>query len=84
VKPVTLTEHASVAAAEREISTAWIEQVAREPEWVIVDPSESGVERRFRPISERDDRMLRVVCVETDIEIRVITVFFDRNAKRPA
>ena len=40
------------------------------------------VERRFRAIPESGGRILRVACVETNSSIRVISVMFDRNARR--
>jgi hypothetical protein len=40
--------------------------------------------RRYISVPERDGRFLRVVCRETDTEIAIVTVFFDRKAKRPA
>jgi hypothetical protein len=50
----------------------------------VDDSVTAGAERRFATISEREDRVLRVVCLESDTEIRVITVFLDRSARRPA
>jgi hypothetical protein len=84
VKRLQLTAHASFAAAERGIELAWIERAAREPEWSSPDRLDPQVERRFRTIPEFGDRVLRAACVETATEIRVLTVFFDRGAKRPS
>lgn len=53
------------------------------PDWVTEDPSTPGGERRYRAISDYGDRVLRVVCLENAGEIRMITVFFDRKARRP-
>jgi hypothetical protein len=72
-----------VAAAERAIDAAWIERTVLAPDWVSPDPSDPKVERRYRAIAEHGERVLRVACVETATEIRVLTVFFDRGAKRP-
>jgi hypothetical protein len=47
------------------------------------DPRRPGVERRFRAIPEYGNRVLRVACYETVVEIRILTVFFDRDARRP-
>ena len=41
------------------------------------------VERRFCAIPEYGNRVLRVACYETALEIRILTVFFDRDARRP-
>ena len=84
MKPVVLTDHAEVVATERSIEFAWIERTALSPEWRETDPSDAEVERRFRLVPERGGRMLRVACVEEDDKIRVVTVFLDRKAKRPA
>jgi hypothetical protein len=84
VKDVKLTRHAEVVAVQRRIDPTWIELAAREPHWVEPDQVIPGGERRYRAIDEFDGRYLRVVCVETDIDIRVVTVFFDRKAKRPS
>ena len=83
MKKFRLTAHAGVAAAERGIDQAWIERVARKPEWTSPDPLDADVDRRFGAVSEHGGRVLRVACVENATEIRVLTVFFDRRAKRP-
>ncbi|CAL8980339.1 DUF4258 domain-containing protein [Rhodoplanes serenus] len=82
-KPVRFTRHAEDAILERELDRAWIESTVAEPEWVEGDPRRAGVERRFRRIPEFGGRVLRVACVETEQDIRVLTVFFDRNAREP-
>jgi uncharacterized DUF497 family protein len=84
VKPVRLTVHAQTVAAQRGIDQAWIEAAAREPEWTEPDQVTEGGERRFRSIAQHGGRILRVVCVESNTEIRIVTVFFDRKAKKPA
>ncbi len=81
MKPVVLTVHAAQVAKERDIRMEWIEVAVRHPDWKEPDPS--GAERRFRAIPERDGRILRIVCTEADTEVRLITAFFDRNARRP-
>lgn len=82
-KPFSYSRHAEDAIAERELNRAWIERTVREPEWTIADPRRPGVERRFRTIPEYGDRILRVACYEKEAEIRIVTVFFDRDARRP-
>jgi hypothetical protein len=84
VKKLRLTAHAEFAAAERGIEAAWIERAAREPDWTSPDPQHPEVERRFRAIPEFGNRVLRAACVENATEIRVLTVFFDRGAKKPS
>ena len=83
LKPLAFTQHARDAIDERELQLAWIERTAREPEWATADKDGPGVERRFRSISERGGKILRVVVVEDLTDIRILTAFFDRKAKRP-
>jgi hypothetical protein len=83
-KPLVLTQHARDAVEEREIDLGWIERAVRAPEWRHPDPHRAGVERRFRAIPEFGDRVLRVACFETPLEIRILTVFFDRRARPPS
>ena len=84
LKPLQFTNHAQDAILERELDPSWIERTVRDPEWSNPDPKRPGVERRFRAIPEFGGRVLRVACLETNDEIRIVTVFFDRDArKRP-
>ncbi len=68
--------------AERGLSLKWVENAIAEPDWTEPDPAGEGIERRFLSIEEFGGRVLRVVCMETVDEIRVITATFDRNARR--
>jgi hypothetical protein len=81
VKTLRLTAHAEVRLVRRGLLLAWIEATVSEPEWREPDPADASVERRFRSIDEAGGRILRVACVETEDEIRVITAMFDRNAR---
>jgi len=83
-KPLQFTRHAQDAFEERELDLDWIEKTVREPEWSRPDPRRAGVERRFRAIPEFGGRILRVACVESADEIRILTVFFDRDARKPS
>ena len=83
MKSLFLTQHARDAIDEREIDPAWIERAVRMPDWTVPDALRPGVERRFRAIPEYGNRVLRVACYETVDEIRILTVFFDRDARRP-
>jgi hypothetical protein len=83
-KPILFTRHAEDVIVERELDRSWIERTAREPEWIHPDPRRAGVERRFRSIPEYGNRVLRVACFESEQEIRVLTVFFDRDARKPS
>lgn len=68
---------------ERGIAFSWVELAARDPLWHEPDPNDPALQRRFRSIPEFGDRILRVVCVETETTIRIVTATFDRNARRP-
>jgi Domain of unknown function (DUF4258) len=81
-KPVVFTAHARLRLHERNIEPRWVDEAVHDPEWTETDPGNSTVERRFRAISRFDNRVLRVACVETQSSIRVISVMFDRNARR--
>jgi hypothetical protein len=83
-KPVVLTAHAAEVIRERALHLDWVEAAARNFEWSRPDPQGNGVEQRFRSITEYENRILRVACLENEEEIRIITAFFDRKAKRPA
>lgn len=83
-KPLRFTRHAQDAVEERALDHSWIERTVRMPEWSLPDPRRLGVERRFHAIPEFGGRILRVVCIETVDEIRILTVFFDRDARRPS
>lgn len=69
--------------AERELDDEWVERTVREPEWREPDPSDPFILRRFPTVPEREDRILGVACVEPDTDIRVVSVFLDRGARRP-
>lgn len=81
-KPLRFTRHAQDAVEERTLDLDWIERTVREPEWSRPDPRRPGVERRFRAFPEFGGRTLRVACIETTDEIRILTVFFDRDARK--
>lgn len=82
-KPLHFTAHAKTVTLERQLELDWIERVVRNPDWREHDPTGPPTERRFCRIAEREDRILRVICLETEAEIRIITAFFDRNARMP-
>ncbi len=82
-KPLTWTQHARDAIEERELAPEWIEQAVREPDWSEPDLRRPGVDQRFRVIPAFGNRILRVACFETATEIRIVTAFFDRDARQP-
>ncbi|MGN7293283.1 DUF4258 domain-containing protein [Rhizobium sp. SAFR-030] len=82
-KPLRFTTHCETVIAERQLDRAWVEETVRHPDWREDDPSGPPVERRFSIIPQRENRILRVVCLETATEIRIITAFLDRKARQP-
>jgi hypothetical protein len=83
VKPLRFTDHSETVVSERQLDKAWIERAVREPDWRETDPSGHPVERRYRRLPECADRVLRVICLESETEIRIITAFLDRKAQEP-
>ena len=81
-KPLVFTKHAEDALFERALDRSWIEHTVRNPEWITADPGRPGIQRLFRTIPQNEHRVLRVAIFETRTEIRIVTVFFDRDAKR--
>ena len=82
-KQLIFTRHAADAIAERSLEREWIERAVYAPEWEATDPRQPDAVRRFRAIEEHGERVLRVVCLETATEIRILTAFFDRGARKP-
>lgn len=82
-KPIRYTHHAETVLIERNLIKDWVERTVYQPEWRTKDPSDVHIERRFRAVPERQGRILRVICVENSVEIRIISVFLDRRARRP-
>lgn len=83
IKPLRITTHCATVMSERLIDLAWVERTVRTPDWVVQDPSGPPTERRYGTVPEREHRILRVVCLENDVEIRIITAFLDRKARHP-
>ena len=67
---------------EREIPQEWIEHVLQSRIFEEPDRHTPGAIRAYAPIAAFGNRVLRVVYVETESVIRVITLFFDRRATR--
>jgi hypothetical protein len=75
------TAHARKVLEERCIDPAWLERTLAQPEWTEPDPQDVTVVRYFRQIPEYGHRVLRV-AVNTKVDPwRIVSVFFDRNAK---
>ena len=79
---ILLTKHAREAIVVRNIGLDWIEATVSSPDFVEADPHYSDRTRSFKAIAEFDGRMLRVVHRAEGDDIVVITVHFDRGARR--
>ena len=77
-----LTRHARDNIVRDAINSAWIETTVRQPTALMVDPHDPTLSRAWRRIPERSGRVLRVVFRPAGADIVVVTVFFDRGARR--
>ena len=82
-KPLSYSAHALTVVHERQLKKEWVEVAVHEPQWRLPGPHYPDRERRFRMIAERGDRVLRVVVVETEEEIRIVTTILERRARKP-
>lgn len=64
-----LTAHASFRLKVRKVDRGWIERTARYPDWTSADPRDPTLERRYKAIPEFGNRILGVVCAETNTTI---------------
>ena len=80
-KPLVYTQHALTVMLERKLERHWVEEAVRRPAWREPDAGDPAILRCFKSIPKRANRYLRVVCVETDDEIRIISAFLDRSAR---
>lgn len=76
------TQHAIDAMNERAIAIEWVEDAVSEPDLRTPDPADSEVERFYRRVPQRDDRVLRVVVNTRFAPWRIVSVFFDRRMRR--
>ena len=67
--------------AERRIEVAWVERTVEAPEAVEQDRVDPRLEHCLRRIPDYGDRVLRVVADRTGDSARVVTAFFDRDAR---
>ena len=75
------TKHAVDVMRERLIPKEWVQSVVAGPDSREPDPNDPEVERFFRRIPERGDRVLRVAVNTNVAPWRVVSVFFDRNRR---
>jgi len=83
-RELILTKHAAHMCRERRIATEWIGRALRQPLWTEPDRRDRRLRHALLPIVERGDRILRVVYDPSAKPWRVVTVFFDRQARRPS
>lgn len=76
------TDHAENTLRERGIQREWVAAALAEPDWTAPDPKADRT-RAFRAIPDAGGKILRVVYSKAGSEFWVVTVFFDRDAKRP-
>lgn len=76
-----LSEHASAVLAERDIETTSVVRVLTKPERTEVDRSDPGLTHALGRVTERGDRMLRVVYNASVDPPRIVTVYFDRRQR---
>ena len=79
----TLTTHAATAITERGIAIAWVARTIRRPERTEIDRWDPTLKHALRRISERGDRVLRVVYNDSAQPLRVVTAYFDRRQREP-
>lgn len=77
------TAHAEAMLAERSIKREWVETVLATPEWTESDPRHAGARRAYGRIADAAGRVLRVVYIEDGGGRRVLTTYFDRDARYP-
>lgn len=70
--------HAVTVMAEREILEMWVARILTSPQRTEPDATDPLLRHALGWITERDDRVLRVVYNETIHPWRVVTAYFDR------
>jgi Domain of unknown function (DUF4258) len=76
-----MRKHALDQIGDRRLDPAWVERVALSPDWSEPDP-QPGVTRHYGAVPEFGGRVLRVVAADRGDERHVLTVHFDRGARR--
>ena len=79
---IRLTRHAQQAIDKRQIPFDWIDRTIARPDFTDVDPHDPALTRSYKAIGEAGGRILRVVHRPEGNDIVIVTVHFDRDAKR--
>jgi hypothetical protein len=80
--PPSFTRRAVEVMNERGIYPHWVEKVVEAPERLEPDVQDPARSLAFGRMAEFGNRWLRVVYVETNGQVRIITAFFDRGMER--
>ena len=65
----------------RAIAEEWVIATVDNPEFRQADPADDEVERFYRRVVERENRVLRVAVNTKLAPWRIVSVFFDRKMK---
>jgi Domain of unknown function (DUF4258) len=79
---IRFTKHAQEALDKRRIFEEWVERALQAPDSAGPDPRYPERTRSSKGIAEFGGRVLRVVHRSEGDDIVVITVHFDRGARR--
>jgi hypothetical protein len=79
---IRLTKHAQEAISIPGIAFAWIKEAVSSPDFVEADPQHPERTRSYKAIAQIGSRVLRVVHRPAGDDIVIITVHFDRGARR--
>ncbi len=79
--PYQLSEHAAIAAREREISLDWVKRVMEQPDGIVPDDADAELLHALGKVPEFGDRVLRVVYNHKVQPWKVVTMYFDRAMK---
>ena len=79
---IRFTKHAREAISIRDITINWIEAAVSAPDWIEPDPRHPDRTRSYKAIAEYGARALRVVHRPEGDDIVILTVHFDRGARR--
>ena len=80
IMDLELTSHAKDMMKERGIPIEWIERAIQAPD--RENTGADGLAHYFKVISEHGERILHVVVNPHASPRKVITIFFDRRARR--
>jgi hypothetical protein len=75
-----LSAHTQDMLKERNIPEEWVWQTINSPDWEII--GEDNNVHYFKSIPEHEGRILHVVVNPHASPKKVVTVFFDRKARR--